>query len=68
MTDRLELEPNTCFRCGKPLTWWVRLKRLFWAPWWCATSYVWRSCCSQKCCEARLVAMLRDLGNKEVVK
>jgi len=51
-----------CAWCGRPITWKRRLLRLFWAPWWCSMSFVWRTCCSAECAENQILHQLNSTG------
>ena len=53
---------NDCAWCGQPITWWRLLLRLFWAPWWCDMSVVWRECCSRGCYVNALYAEAKRRG------
>jgi len=53
---------NECVWCGRPITWKRRLLRLFWAPWWCDISFVWRQVCSKECYENALNNLAKQAG------
>jgi len=55
---------NTCIWCGQPITFWQKIIRVFWAPWWCNTSIFWKICCSSKCHLDFLEHELAELSDK----
>jgi hypothetical protein len=56
-----KVKPSNCVVCGKPLTKWVKFKRLFWSPWGCSISFVWRYCCSPTCWEKALNGLIAEM-------
>lgn len=53
---------ETCANCGKTITKWDKLTRLFWTPWSRSVSIflLWKFCCSRKCWSAVLAELEKE--------
>lgn len=40
---------DNCISCGKHITIWDKVRRLFWAPVFCKYAVMWNVCCSREC-------------------
>ena len=48
-----------CIYCKKEIKWFHKILRIFWAPIFCETSFVYKNCCSSKCWEKELYLLIQ---------
>lgn len=64
--NQILITTDNCVHCGKPLTGWVKFKRLFWRPTLCPTSFIYKLCCSRSCWEKELNRPMEEITDEDI--